>query len=289
MHETQTTRIFRRGGSASDRADGFADDAVVREEPLEVRVSYVRDGGVRVDRAVAVTLRTPGADAYLAVGFLFAEGLLESATDIEEVTADEDCVSRSGASRVVVTLKAGVTFRAESLNRNFFANSSCGACGKATLEALNLDHCRPIDADGFSVAEEQIVAASRRARAAQPVFAATGGLHGAALFTRDGALIRCFEDVGRHNALDKLVGWMLRDAPDVRPGETFLFLSGRVGFEMVQKAVRAGIPLVAAVGAPTSAAVEVADHFKLTLIGFLRGSCFNVYAQPERIEFSQSP
>jgi FdhD protein len=251
-------------------------DLLAAEEPLEIRLRCGDDDGPRGDRAVSVTMRTPGHDRELAVGFLFAEGIV---TAREQVLAVHACKSGSVAR---VRLRPGVEVDLGRLERHFCATSSCGVCGKSSLEAVRVaTHARPID--GRPVVEP---AAIRRLpemlRAAQVVFDRTGGLHAAALFDAAGNLLSLREDVGRHNAVDKLIGAQFL-AGRTPLSDDVMLVSGRASFELVQKAAVAGLPILAAVGAPSSLAVELAREHGLTLIGFVRPDGFNVYSGADRV------
>jgi FdhD protein len=242
-----------------DNAAEHGTDDVVIEEPLEIRVG---------DRAVSVTMRTPGDDFELAAGFLFTEGVLTAATQIEGMR-------HWGSPNVVrVALAEGTRIDWQRLQRNFYATSSCGVCGKASIEAIRI--AAPRIEKTLQLDNEAIHAMPDALRAAQTQFASTGGIHGAGIFDAQGTLLRAREDVGRHNAVDKVIGsyWLEGKKLDAH----VLFVSGRAGFEIVQKAAVAGIPVVAAVGAPSSLAVELAREFNMTLLGFVRDRRFNVYA-----------
>jgi FdhD protein len=249
-------------------------DQVAAEEPLEIRLGYVIDGERRTD-SVSITMRTPGDDEDLATGFLFSEGVLQSADDLMVVKPCE------GENTIRVELEDHVNVDLGGLQRHFYTTSSCGVCGKASLDALYAQGCTVL-ANGFSMSAAALTALPDELRKAQATFEETGGLHAAAAFDTSGELIIVREDVGRHNAVDKVVGALLRDArlPASRYG---LIVSGRASFELTQKALVAGMPLLAAVSAPSSLAVELAQEFNVTLVGFLRGDTFNVYAGGERI------
>lgn len=252
------------------------DDLVVVEAPLEIRV--VADG---VERAATVTMRTPGDDASLAVGFLHAEGIVRGAADVATLAP---CPAREGVLRVTLVPGCRVDFGA--LARNFTATSSCGLCGSASLDAvlakLVVDRSAREGGEPFRVAAAVLRRLPEALRAAQPTFEATGGLHAVAAFDATGRLLDLREDVGRHNALDKLVGAaLLRGEPRLQ--DCVVVLSGRAGVEMLQKAVAAGVPVLAAIGAPSSLAVELAERAGVTLVGFLRDSGFNVYSGAGRI------
>jgi FdhD protein len=256
-------------GVGSERADTLA-----TEEPLEIRVQ----GPAQEQVQVAVTMRTPGGDFDLAVGFLFTEGLIEAG----EVRRVAYCDNLPGEDQRynVVSVTLGRSFDAERLRRNFYANSSCGVCGKAALEDVEV-RCSPV-APGPEVSLDVLLSLPERLRAAQKMFERTGGLHAAGLFTPEGEAAAIHEDVGRHNAVDKAVGERYL-AGEVPVTHHVLQVSGRASFEIVQKAAVAGIPIVSAVSAPSSLAVEAAERFEMTLVGFVRDGRCNVYTHPERI------
>jgi FdhD protein len=250
-------------------------DQLVTEEPMEVRVQ----GPDQPPEALAVTMRTPGADFELAVGLCRTEGVLADAADLAGVAY---CLEGEGDQHynvVTVTLRHQVDL--EPLRRRLVANASCGVCGKTTLEQIEAD-CPPV-APGPRVTRSTILSLPDRLRAAQSVFDATGGLHAAARFDADGQLVAVREDVGRHNALDKLIGHALLD-DDLPLADEALLVSGRVSFEIVQKAAVAGVPVLCAVSAPSSLAVQAADRLGQTVVGFLRDTGFNVYSHPDRID-----
>jgi FdhD protein len=250
----------------NEGTDTPAQDLVAVEEPLQIRLA---------GRDIAITMRTPGHDRELAAGFLFTEGILQQPSQISRITADE-----KGALNV--RLANGVQIDPERLARNFYVTSSCGVCGKASIDALRAVGCPALPRDRPVIDARILPGLPQRLREAQAVFEHTGGLHAAGLFDMSGKLLGLREDVGRHNAVDKLVGSAFLE--DRLPlGEHILMLSGRVSFELVQKALMAGIPIVAAVGAPSSLAVETALRFGMTLVGFLRGERFNVYAGQSRL------
>jgi FdhD protein len=258
-----------QGGVRSERPD-----TVAAEEPLEIRVVGPREETTQV----AVTMRTPGGDFELAVGFLFTEGLIASG-DVRRVAYCDNLPGEDQRYNVVsVTLEQ--PFDAERLRRNFFATSSCGVCGKAALDDIEV-RCAPV-APGPEVPTSFLLELPGKLRSAQKVFDRTGGLHAAGLFGADGELISVREDVGRHNAVDKVIGEMLL-AGRVPLADTVMQVSGRLSFEIVQKAAVAGIPIVSAVSAPSSLAVEAGNRFGMTLVGFVRDDRLNVYTHPERV------
>jgi FdhD protein len=275
---TTGTRIVRVGpGGVEERPDELA-----TEEPLEIRLFQ----GER-RRTVAVTMRTPGADAELALGFLFAEGVIRGREDVRRV---EHCSGpeEKGCSNIVEVELSEDAPEPElaGLDRHFFSTSACGVCGKAGLETLEVRVPHGVE-PGPVVSPEVITALPDRLREVQGIFATTGGLHAAALFEADGTLLAAREDVGRHNALDKLLGWSLREG--LMPlRDHLVMVSGRSSYEILQKCLVAGVPVVCAVSAPSSLAVELAARFGITLIGFLRGDRFNVYSGAERIAGAQA-
>ena len=250
-------------------------DTLAVEEPMEIRV-----GG----RPLTVTMRTPGHDFDLAAGFLTGEGVVHAAADISAIRYCAGATSEgvNTYNVVDVLLAPGVPPPSASLARNFYTTSSCGICGKASLEAVTVTAASSIAEDPLRVTAETLSSLPQRLRAAQRVFDATGGLHAAGLFTASRELVCVREDVGRHNAVDKVIGHALR-AGLLPLRQTMLMVSGRASFELVQKAVTAGIPLLAAVSAPSSLAVDLAHEHGLTLVGFLRGTSMNIYTAPERL------
>jgi FdhD protein len=256
-------------GVRSERTDTLA-----AEEPLEIRVQ----GPGQEQRPVAVTMRTPGGDFELAVGFLFTEGLI-APSDVSRVAYCDTLPGEDQHYNVVsVTLQRPFDF--DALKRNFYATSSCGVCGKAALDDIEV-RCAPV-AEGPTVTTEVVLGLPDALRAAQKVFARTGGLHAAGLFDVEGRLLSVREDVGRHNAVDKVIGEQVL-AGRVPLSDHVLQVSGRLSFEIVQKAAVAGIPIVSAVSAPSSLAVEAGERFGMTLVGFVRDERLNVYTHPERV------
>lgn len=255
-------------------------ETLVVEEPLEIRVNGT---------PLTVTMRTPGSDFELAQGFLLTEGIVARRNDIVSVrycrgiNAEGSGLLQNSYNVLDVALGPDVPAPDVDPTRNFYTTSSCGVCGKASLDAVRLisKHC-PGD-DPSTVAAQTLSALPRKLRDRQKVFAATGGLHGAALFSTDGALLVVREDIGRHNAVDKVVGWALEQHRIPLSG-TILLVSGRASFELTQKAVMAGVPVLAAVSAPSSLAVDLASQSGLTLVAFLRGESMNIYSRPDRVQ-----
>jgi len=252
-------RIGRQGESS-------VQDLVAVEEPLEIRVA---------GKPISITMRTPGNDAELAAGFLFGEGLLRGRDDVAHISI--------AASNVVqVELSPGVDIDSARLERNFYMSSSCGVCGKASIEAIHANGCSMLPHEGFVVPRQVIHGLPSTLRGSQAVFDRTGGLHAAALFDGEGKLRSVREDIGRHNAVDKVIGTEVL-AGTTPLADRSLLVSGRASFELVQKAAMAGIPVLAAVGAPSSLAVELAHRFGMTLLGFVRDDRFNIYSGGWRI------
>ena len=263
-------------------ADGVAEarpDTLAAEEPLEIRVA---------GRPLTVTMRTPGDDFDLARGFLVSEGVVSADSDVAAIRYCAGATANGVNTYNVldVLLDDAVPAPDPSLERNFYTTSSCGLCGKASLEAVRTISKWSVDRDPLRLTPETIASLPEKLRAAQRVFDRTGGLHAAALFDSDGEVLCVREDVGRHNAVDKVIGWALGAGRLPLTGTT-LMVSGRASFELVQKAVMAGVPALAAVSAPSSLAVDLAREMGLTLIGFLRGSSMNIYSGVERIPSGQ--
>ena len=268
---TARWKVLRvRDGEATYRSDALA-----AEEPMEIRL----DG-----RPLTVTMRTPGDDFDLAVGFLVSEGVVSAAEDVSAVRYCAGATADGGNTYNVVDvdLAPGVRRPDASLERNFYTTSSCGLCGKASLDAVRTTATWSVADDPLRIGTDVLAVLPDRLREAQPVFDRTGGLHAAGLFTADGELLALREDVGRHNAVDKVVGAALLGGR-LPLRETVLMVSGRASFELVQKAVMAGIPMLAAVSAPSSLAVDLAEESGLSLVGFLRGTSMNVYAGAQRV------
>ncbi len=261
------------------------EDALAAEEPLEIQLGYERKGW-HVHKTVSITMRTPGHDFELAAGFLFTEGILRRPDQIAQIRAEP--AGAENGNTVRLELKAGVTVDWQRLERHFYTSSSCGVCGKTSMEALRSTGLgsKPVfDSTGPMVDAATIHEFPNRLRETQSVFDRTGGLHAAALFEPNGRLVSVREDVGRHNAVDKLIGsqWLTGRTPLLN---TILFVSGRASFELMQKALMAGIPMLVAVGAPSSLAVALAEEFGATLVGFTRDQRFNIYTNASRVRVS---
>ncbi|MFI6667173.1 formate dehydrogenase accessory sulfurtransferase FdhD [Streptomyces sp. NPDC050481] len=269
---TERRKVIRiRDGAISSRPD-----TLVTEEPMEIRLN---------GKPLAITMRTPGDDFALAAGFLVSEGVLAHQSDLQNIVYCAGATADGSNTYNVVDVKTapGVVIPDITLERNVYTTSSCGLCGKASLDAVRTTTRWPInDTPPLRIDPDLLASLPDRLRAAQQVFDRTGGLHAAALFTEDGELLDIREDVGRHNAVDKLVGRALQNA-NLPLSRVILLVSGRASFELAQKAVMAGIPVLAAVSAPSSLAVDLATETGLTLVGFLRGPSMNVYAGEHRL------
>ena len=266
-----------------DNLESCSDDLAI-EEPLEIQVVSGREDA-REAKTISITMRTPGHDRELAAGFLVGEGLLRRLDELEGVSKQGP---RFGPGKlqnsVQVSLRPGVTLNLKRLERNCYTTSSCGVCGKTSMEALRLNFFPKLEMTEWQVDEEVIRTLPERLREAQDVFQHTGGLHAAGLFTAEGRAIVVREDVGRHNAVDKVIGAQFLEGAGLL-GDRVLVVSGRASFELMQKALAAGIPMLVAVGAPSSLAVQVAEKFGATLIGFTKPGGFNIYNGPERVRF----
>ena len=255
-------------------------DSLAVEEPLEIRIGYDDEQGTRQCETVSVTMRTPGEDSELAAGFLFTEGIITESGEIEEIR------SCGPQNAVLVELKSSSPVDIARLERHFVTSSSCGVCGKTSIDAVRAQnrYCElNVGGDGPIFDPRSIVGFPDALNASQSVFERTGGLHASALFDTDGRLLMCREDIGRHNALDKLIGnALLHQQVPLR--DCLVLVSGRAGFELVQKIAMAGAPILAAVGAPSSIAVELARELDITLIGFLRNDRFNIYHGKRRVQ-----
>ena len=248
-------------------------DELAAEEPLEIRVRK---------KPLAVTMRTPGQDIDLAMGFLLTEGIIGAADDVVTAQLCAGTETPNTYNVVDIVLGPDVPAPVTDPSRNFYTTSSCGVCGKASIDAVRTRSQFDVATDPLTIPARTLAALPDRLRAAQRTFDRTGGLHAAGLFTAGGDLLVLCEDVGRHNAVDKVIGWALREGRLPLTGHVLL-VSGRASFELTQKAWMAGLPMLAAVSAPSTLAAELADEAGLTLIGFLRGSTMNVYTSPHRV------
>lgn len=255
------------------------EDLLAIEDPLELTLVY-NQTGKRVEKVLTLTMRTPGNDPEMITGFLYCEGIIEKASDVQSICFEEPPGDHP-PTRVSVKLHESIQFSPEDFERHFAVNSSCGVCGKTSLGKLALPKSLSLD-DDTKVDAKLIHTLPSLMNAKQPTFQKTGGLHAAALFSSEGTLLTSREDIGRHNALDKVIGVQLSDSR-IQSGGKILCVSGRMSYEILQKAIMARIPIVAGVGAPSSLAVTLANDFMVTLLGFVRQDSYNIYSNPERI------
>lgn len=274
---TTTAKVWKvQAGRPKQESDRLA-----AEEPLEIRVES-GDKGHRMTTSLSVTMRTPGNDFELAAGFLFTEGILRRKRDVARIEYCTDAGVPQEYNIVSAVLRPDVEFLADRLSRHFYMTSSCGVCGKTSLEAVRVVAHHPIPPDRPMLSAATISGMPERLRERQALFSETGGLHAAGLFDEAGKLLSLKEDVGRHNAVDKVIGAQFLGNL-VPLSDRALAVSGRASFEIMQKAAVAGIPFVVAVGAPSSLAVTLANEFGMTLVGFARGNRFNVYTGKDRV------
>jgi FdhD protein len=266
----------------TDNQSEQTEDLLAVEDPMEIRLGF-GPMEARQQKSVSVTMRTPGNDFELALGFLFTEGIIQYPTDVYKIQYCTELNTQENLENIVrVELNPNLDIDLSKLQRNFYTTSSCGVCGKESIEAIKTN-CMVQHLDlTLQITPQTITQLPDKLRAQQSVFEYTGGIHACALFDAAGNILLLREDVGRHNALDKLIGAAMH-ASIIKLNETVLLLSGRASFELLQKAAMAGIPVVCAVGAPSSLAVQTAVSFNITLVGFLRNQRFNIYACPERI------
>ena len=275
---------IQRFGADAGTGDGLVarDDVVATEEPLEIRLAYTRPDGRRAQKSISITMRTPGNDGELAAGFLLTEGIVASADQVDAIGPCGPPAANGLINVVRVDLAADVEVDLARLERHFYTSSSCGVCGKASLEAVAIQGRHDLHEFALKVRPDVLGELPEKLRARQSVFDRTGGLHASGLFDARGRIDAIREDVGRHNALDKLIGQaLLRD--ELPLADYGVVVSGRASFELMQKAMMAGISMLAAVGAPSSLAVELAEEFGMTLVGFLKPNRFNVYSRADRI------
>lgn len=282
LHPARTVQTLRVHEFRAD-AQRSVRDAVTIEEPMEIRLAFPDpDSGRPLSESIAVTMRTPGEDFELATGFLVTEGVLRSPGQLHGITYCREGREPQEYNVVEVRLGSARGVELERLSRNVFTSSSCGVCGKASLDAVEIQGCAPVPGGTVALNAERVLSLPNRLREGQADFSRTGGIHAAGLFRADGSAERISEDVGRHNAVDKVVGAAFLEG-EVPLSDRILVVSGRVSFEVVQKGVVAGIPFIVSVGAPSSLAVDLARRFNVTLAGFVRDGSFNVYHGPERV------
>ena len=260
-----TTRLIRwRDGRRTE-----LDDTLAVEEPLEIRLGYRDARKGRIHKSIAITMRTPGDDSALALGFLYSESIIKNLSQVQSL-------EQATANVIRIELDDAAIFDAVRLERNFYVTSSCGVCGKSSLESLSLAGFSSVDNDNFRISLARLQQVLQQLPLQQKLFRLTGGNHAMALFDAHGNLVQVTEDVGRHNAMDKLIGRCLQQQ-QLPLSQFGILFSGRASFELMQKALAAGCPLLAAVGAPSSLAVELAREYNLTLIGFLHDKGCNIY------------
>ncbi len=262
----------------------YENDMLSVEEPLEIKISYLKDGQY-VEKDLSITMRTPGHDQNLVYGFLFTEGIIHQATDVSEYVVNQEITSKTGllANQVICKLVSDLKFDFDSIERHFYTTSSCGVCGKASIDAVKIACPIIVPQNKWKISHQLLYSFNQTLIEAQKNFTYSGGIHASALFDLEGHLLSIREDVGRHNALDKLIGEALMKNR-IPLFDAILFLSGRASFELIQKASMAGIRMICAVGAPSSLAVDLAQELDITLVGFLRDNRFNIYTAPERID-----
>lgn len=256
------------------------EDLLAVEEPLEIQMRWHKDGQSH-QKSISITMRTPGHDQDLAIGFLLTEGIIQDMDQIASVGRPAFPVTTE-ENRILVELRADIAIDISKLERHFYTSSSCGVCGKASIDAIYATGIQPLETEHFKVNHQVIHQLPDLLRQQQAVFDDTGGLHAAALFSADGKLELLREDVGRHNAVDKLIGAAFQQNK-LPLSDSLILVSGRASFELIQKALMAGIPLLAAVGAPSSLAVQLAEESGMTVLGFVRSERYNIYCHPQRV------
>ena len=265
----------------SNNLDNF-DDHISIEEPLEIIIKY-KDKEIWVEKTISVTMRTPGDDEDLVRGFLFNEKVVEKIDYIEKIETSGQTSEQYGLkNKITVTINNSDNIDIDKIKRNFLTNSSCGVCGKSSLDALEIIKKDKILKSNPKISKEVLMNSTNRLRQSQSEFSKTGGIHASGLFTTQGDIVAIKEDVGRHNALDKLIGYALKENL-LNNNTQFLACSGRLNFDLVQKALMANIGILIGVGAPTSLAIDLANKFDMTLVGFVKGDSFNIYSNKERI------
>ncbi len=265
----------------SNNLDNF-DDHISIEEPLEIIIKY-KDKEIWVEKTISVTMRTPGDDEDLVRGFLFNEKVVEKIDYIEKIETSGQTSEQYGLkNKITVTINNSDNIDIDKIKRNFLTNSSCGVCGKSSLDALEIIKKDKILKSNPKISKEVLMNSTNRLRQNQSEFSKTGGIHASGLFTTQGDIVAIKEDVGRHNALDKLIGYALKENL-LNNNTQFLACSGRLNFDLVQKALMANIGILIGVGAPTSLAIDLANKFDMTLVGFVKDDSFNIYSNKERI------
>ena len=265
----------------NNSASVIAEDFVAIEEPLEIQICSERSDHSAA-KSLSITMRTPGNDHDLATGFLFTESIIKKDSDIQSIESVGEVDQINGEQNIVrVTLDKSVDLEMDKLTRHFYTTSSCGVCGKSSIEALENEGCK-VNTSKFSIAKSELLELPQKLRDTQISFDKTGGLHAAGIFSSDGEIMLAREDVGRHNAVDKVIGSLYRE--NKLPANNLgLIVSGRTSFELMKKTIVAGIPLIVAISAPSSLAINLAKEYDVTLVGFLRGESFNIYSGKQRI------
>jgi FdhD protein len=258
------------------------DDSICIEEPLEIIIEYYFQN-LKKREAISITMRTPGNEAELALGFLYTEGVIDSINEVEKISTSFDCNdSEDRSQQCIVTLQKSKIFQIDKIKRHFYANSSCGVCGKTSID-LSLESCPYILIKDFpQITKQTILKLPHTLRNSQALFAQTGGCHGVALFNTNGDLIKVMEDIGRHNAMDKLIGYILKEKLSPLQNHVIV-VSGRASFELIQKSLTVACSIFVAVGAPSSLAISIAKEFNMSLIGFTKNTEANIYCNPQRI------
>lgn len=279
MNIRRSQKIKIKKYSDSDNSSAF--DQVAIEEPMEIQICSNTES-LSAAKSISITMRTPGHDQDLAIGFLFSESIIENSDDIAAIDEIGRVDQDSGTSNIIrVTLNSKANLDIKKLERHFYTTSSCGVCGKTSIEAIYNQGCK-ISKSQFSIKHSKLTELPKKLRAQQIIFGETGGLHAAAVFNTHGEIILVREDVGRHNAVDKVIGALLK-RKQLPANDLGIIVSGRTSFELMQKIIVAGVPILAAVSAPSSLAINLAKEFEVTLVGFLRGNKFNTYSSDHRI------
>jgi len=265
--------------NATNRTE--ANDFLAIEEPLEIQLAWKEDGASK-QKSISITMRTPGHDVDLAIGFLFTEGIIQSPQQITEAAHLPSFDPATKENRMLLVLDDKTQIDFKKLERHFYTSSSCGVCGKSSIEAVYASGIQPLKKGQPLFNQQLIHQLPAKLREQQTIFEDTGGLHAAALFSPEGELLLLREDVGRHNAVDKLIGAAIQNDPDIL-SQSMILVSGRASFELIQKSLMAGIPLLAAVGAPSSLAIQMATDANMTVLGFVKNDRYNIYCHSERV------
>ncbi len=260
----------------------IVEDSSAIEDPLEIIIQYLENELI-IEKVISITMRTPGADPLLAAGFLFTEGIIKHPSAIQEIDFKKNVLGNPDSNRIMVQLNESATVDLKKLERNFYTTSSCGVCGKTSIEAVKTTSSFKINSQSPIIKKEIIYKLPELLNQNQKLFASTGGIHATALFDLKGNFVDAQEDVGRHNAMDKLIGNVMMNN-QLPLSDHIMLVSGRASFELIQKAAMSGVPILVAVGAPSSLAIELAEESNMTLIGFAKSNGFNIYCHPNRID-----